>query len=81
MTRLPVDQTTRGSTRLWRLRKDHRLIEAIVRVRTDSEGVTLKINYNGEATDSRQWPTYELAAKAADARLRDFLRQGWATHW
>jgi len=69
------------SERLWRLRKDHRSIEAIVRARTDSDGVSLNINYNGEATSSRHWPSYELARKEAEARLRDFLRQGWATHW
>ena len=74
---------TRGavSERLWRLRKDHRSIEAIVRARTDAEGVSLNINYNGEATSIRHWPTHELAAREADVRLRDFLRQGWATHW
>jgi hypothetical protein len=81
MTRSSADHAIRWSSRLWRLRKDHRVIEAIVRARSDSEAVTLKIHYNGEATDTRQWPTYELAAKAADARLHEFLRQGWATHW
>jgi hypothetical protein len=63
------------------LRKDHRSIEAIVHKRTGSHGVHLSIHYNGEATDDRWWPTHELAAEEADARLRDFLRQGWSTHW
>ncbi len=72
---------TRFAVRLWRLRKDHRSIEAIVRARSDPDGVDLEIHYNGEATYSRRWPTYELAARDADARLRDFLLQGWATHW
>ena len=73
--------TVHSAERLWRLRKDHRSIEAIVRARTDSDGVDLKIHYNGEATYRRRWPTFELAAKDADARLHDFQRQGWSTHW
>ena len=83
MARLTIVKPSRGALgeRLWRLRKDHRSIEAIVSVRRDSQGVNLHINYNGEAAYNRQWPTYELAAKEADARLRDFLLQGWATHW
>jgi hypothetical protein len=72
---------TAGGVRLWRLRKDHRSIEAIVHKQTGSRGVHLRIQYNGEATDDRWWPTDELAAEEADARLRDFLRQGWSTHW
>jgi hypothetical protein len=83
MVRPTIVKPSRGAIgeRLWRLRKDHRSIEAIVRAHSDSKGVSLNINYNGEATYSRQWPTYELAAREADVRLRDFLLQGWSTHW
>jgi hypothetical protein len=69
------------SARLWRLRKDHRVIEALTRTRPGSDAVTLTIDYNGEATAVSRWPTCDAAAREADARLREFLRQGWATHW
>jgi hypothetical protein len=69
------------SERLWRLRKDHRVIEALTRTRADSADVTLTINYNGETRSTSRWPSYGLAVEEAATRLREFLRQGWATHW
>ena len=67
--------------RLWRLRKDHRVIEALICSRTGSTSVTLSVHYNWETTSTSRWPTHEAAAREADVRLREFLRQGWATHW
>jgi hypothetical protein len=83
VARHTIARTGRGAVtgRLWRLRKDHRFIEAIVRMRTDLGGVDLEIHYNGEATYRRRWASAALAEKDADIRLRDFQRQGWATHW
>jgi hypothetical protein len=79
---LAVQGIWRGAVaeRLWRVRKDHRLIDAVVHVRT-GEGVSLNIHYNGEATYTCCLPTLDLAVREAADWLDGFLRQGWSTHW
>jgi hypothetical protein len=67
--------------RLWRVRKDHRIVDAIVRAGAGGEGVSLTIDYNGEAAYSCRLPSHDLAVREAGDRLHDFLRQGWSTHW
>jgi hypothetical protein len=67
--------------RLWRVRKDHRIVDAMVQGCSGGEGVRLIIDYNGEASYSCRLPTHDAAVREAGDRLHDFLRQGWSTHW
>ena len=69
--------------RVWRVRRNHTWIDArIVGVAgPDAGSVELKCYYDGEPIYARRWPTRELALTDADARLKDLLRAGWATHW
>lgn len=66
--------------RLWRIRKRHQSIDAIVRPADDGT-VHLQFMLNGNLIHSRRWPTRADADAAADAKLRELQRAGWATHW
>jgi hypothetical protein len=73
--------------RVWRVRKHHTWMDA--RIQNDDGaaasggpgGVVLTCCYDGEAIYTRRWPTRDLARADADARLKELLRAGWATHW
>ena len=65
--------------RLWRARKRHDAIDAILEVRDDDVRVTLLLNQR------RLWraefETEEAAKAAANAKLKDLQRAGWNVHW
>ena len=69
--------------RLWRVRKNHTWIDARIQDGAAPAGgsVELTCHYDGEPIYARRWPTRDLALTDADARLKDLLRAGWATHW
>jgi hypothetical protein len=73
--------------RVWRLRKHHTWIDARLQEGDapappgSTVGVVLTCYYDGEPIYARRWPTRDLALNDADARLKELLRAGWATHW
>jgi hypothetical protein len=69
--------------RLWRVRKDSRTMEALLRGAPDEDagGVEIRILYNGEVMHERRWTSRALAVDAAARTLHELLLAGWATHW
>jgi hypothetical protein len=64
---------------LWRIRKKHAWLEALVASGPDT--VELSFRLDGEPIFSRCFATRALAVADADRRLRDLQRAGWTTHW
>jgi len=67
--------------RVWRVRKHHAWMDARIHEGDGPLSVVLHCYYDGQPIYARRWPTRELALDDADARLKDLLRAGWATHW
>jgi hypothetical protein len=67
--------------RLWRVRKDHRSIDAELRFHPEEFGVEVRFYYHGELVYSRLRPAREQAVAEADAKLEELSRAGWSTHW
>jgi hypothetical protein len=69
--------------RLWRVRKDHRTVEAELRYHPEGlgGGVEVQFYYRGEFVYGRRWATREAAVAEADDKLRELVQRGWATHW
>ena len=67
------------SIRLWRARRRHDHLDAIVA--ESAGGWTLEFVLNDRRIVSWPFPTRDDAAGAADARLRELQRVGWNTHW
>ena len=65
--------------RLWRARKRHDAIDALLRV--DAAGVELEYRLNARLLLRRAYPTADEARAGAEARLRDLQRAGWNSHW
>ena len=65
--------------RLWRLRRRHDHIDAVLR--PDGTGWELQFLRNNRVLLRRRYPTRELAHAEAAGRLRDLQRAGWNTHW
>ena len=65
--------------RLWRARKRHDAIDAMLDVRKDDVRVTLVLNQR------RLWraefETKAAAMRAVEAKLKDLQRAGWNVHW
>jgi hypothetical protein len=74
-----VGQEGPEAVRLWRLRRRHDYIDAIVwPIRGAWE---LQFVRNGRVLLTRQYETREVASADADGRLRELQRAGWHTHW
>ena len=76
--------STRAAERIWRARKDSRILDARLLVDPDgplSAGVELQLFYNGELLYGRRWPSREVAIRDADTKLKALQIAGWATHW
>jgi hypothetical protein len=67
--------------RLWRVRKQQRAIDAILRHHGDAAGVELQFLLEGELASGRLYRTRALAVAAADDRRRELERAGWILHW
>jgi hypothetical protein len=65
--------------RLWRVRKQQRAIDAVLRHHGD--GVELQFLLEGELASGRLYATRELASAAADDKRRELERAGWIHHW
>ena len=65
--------------RLWRARKRHDAIDALLDVRDDDVRVTLLLNQR------RLWraefETEADAKAAAETKLKELQRAGWNVHW
>ena len=66
-------------TRLWRARKRHDAIDALLRV--DPDGAELEYRFNARTLLRRRYESADLARDGADARLRELQRAGWNVHW
>jgi hypothetical protein len=65
--------------RLWRARRRHHYIDALVR---DSDtGSVLEFRRNGRSLVTWRFDTRAVASAEAMTRLRDLQRAGWNTHW
>jgi hypothetical protein len=67
--------------RLWRVRKQQRAIDAVLRHHGDGVGIELQFLLEGELVSGRLYPTRELASAAADDKRRELERAGWIHHW
>ena len=65
-------------TRVWRVRKLHRHIDA--QIRRDS-ACELQLIYNDRIIYKRIWNTVEEAQADAAVKLADLQRAGWTEHW
>lgn len=68
-------------TRIWRLRKLHQQVDALLRDDGESGGVETRFLYNGELAYLRRWPTRELALADAAEKRAELEREGWTAHW
>jgi hypothetical protein len=77
--------STRAAERIWRARKDSRILDARLLVdsgeNSTSAGVELQVFYNGELLYGRRWSSREVAIRDANDKLKALQIAGWATHW
>ncbi len=66
--------------RLWRLRKLHQAIDAMLADAGDG-GTRLQVLLNGEVMYTRHWPTRAPALEEAAGRRAELEREGWMPHW
>jgi len=65
--------------RLWRARRRHNIIDALLRNADD--GWVLEFQRNGRSLMTWRFGTREAASVEAESRLRDLQRAGWNDHW
>jgi hypothetical protein len=67
--------------RLWRVRKQHRHIDAVLLTLEDAPAVELRYFRDDRLLVARRWPAREPALEEAAAKLNELQRAGWTTHW
>lgn len=65
--------------RLWRVRRRHDHIDALLRPRASAWD--LRFTRNDRVLVTRQFSDREAACADAETRLRELQRAGWNTHW
>ena len=65
--------------RLWRARRRHDRIDAVLR--RDRPGWVLEFLRNDRVMVTRRYPRKPAARADARARLGELLRAGWTDHW
>lgn len=65
--------------RLWRVRKRHDHIDALLQEAAD--GWQLQFGRNDRVLVVLRFETLDEAQREADKRLRDLQRAGWTEHW
>jgi hypothetical protein len=65
--------------RLWRARRRHNYIDALVQDGPD--GCLLEFRRNGKQLMTWRLANREAASAEAMTRLRDLQRAGWTDHW
>ena len=68
-----------GPLRLWRARKRHDAIDAVLHG-SDADA-EIEFRFNGRTLVRRRYASIAAARDAADARLRELQRVGWNEHW
>jgi hypothetical protein len=67
--------------RLWRVRKRHQSIDAVLLALDATPAVELRYFHDDKLLYARRWPDRGPAVEEATAKLRDLQRAGWTTHW
>jgi hypothetical protein len=67
------------SQRIWRLRKLHQSVDAVMHPIDDE--IELRFLFNGELSFAQRWATRELALAAAAEKRAELEREGWSFHW
>jgi hypothetical protein len=67
--------------RLWRVRKDSRTMEALIRTDDGSGSVEIEFLYNGQSIHTHHLPDRALAIEEASSKLAELVVSGWARHW
>lgn len=67
--------------RLWRVRKNHRWVDAQLHAGADGHGVDLRFFYGGELILASHLEDRIAAEAEANRRLQELQRAGWNTHW
>jgi hypothetical protein len=71
-----------NAERLWRVRKDSRTMEALIRSDGSGSGpVEIEFLYNGQPVHAHRLPDRALALEEASSKLEELVVAGWATHW
>ena len=65
--------------RIWRLRKRHHQVDALLREHED--GAEVQFLYDGTLTYGRHWPGREAALAHAAEKRAELERSGWTMHW
>ena len=65
--------------RIWRLRRRHNHIDAVLR--SEAGACELTYSRNDRPLIRRQFANEELARADADERLHELQRAGWVVHW
>jgi len=74
-----VTESGQEFERLWRVRRRHGHIDALLRSRGPMWD--LRFTRNDRVLITQEFANRESACAAADARLRELQRAGWNTHW
>ena len=74
-----ADEQRATGTRLWRARRRHDHIDAVLS--PAGTGWELRFLRNGRLLLSWRFPAADAARAEADARLRSLQRAGWTVHW
>ena len=67
--------------RLWRVRRESRSLEAVLRADPNTQHVELQFFYQGVLLVGQRFPTRALAEESAAGKLTELQIRGWATHW
>jgi hypothetical protein len=68
-----------GPLRLWRARKRHDAIDAILH--GGDADAEIEFRLNGRTLMRRRYASAAAAREAADVQLRELQRVGWNEHW
>lgn len=74
-----MDPAVDAGLRLWRARKRHDCIDAVLH--DAGPECILQFFRNRRLILERRHDSAELARAEADARLRELQRAGWTSHW
>ena len=77
--RLSWTRVMEEGLRLWRARRRHDRIDALLR--KSASGWTLELRRNDRLMFRERYETDREARAEAAARLNELLRAGWVDHW
>jgi len=74
-----MPQPSHEFERIWRIRRRHDHIDALLRPRGGAWD--LRFTRNDRVLITQEFRNRDAAIAAADTRLRELQRAGWNTHW